>query len=414
MMGKKLFLVLIGSLMLSMGLMSASSESLREQLDAQERRLTELEDALAGNPSGNSALAGVINRRFILKSQDGDYSMRLRGRVHFKGQFPMSGPADAASNEYLQLRRIRTGVEGVLAKYYEYKIEYDFGRGDAGLTDGFLGLTHFDNAKIRMGRFKVPFMAEELTSSNSIRFVERSMLARFAPSRQIGINVRGGGSGFDYVVGVFDGAVDGEYLYAGRVTMGTGNFRIGANALSENNDGSSSLLNLRTEFGTRWFQYDSDTRSDGSRTQFGADLSFWGTPFGFVAEYVMGKQDVAHPDRTGSLTNQGWYVQASYVLTGEKASSGGVTPSNDFVPGSGGLGAFEIAVRYASLSTDSDAHHFASSSSVESASAITAGLNWYMSRHAKFVLNYIHTTFDEKIGGDKSESGILFRTQYSF
>ncbi|MEI2420610.1 porin, partial [Arthrospira platensis SPKY2] len=97
------------------------------------------------------------------------------------------------------------------------------------------------------------------------------------------------------------------------------------------------------------------------------------------------------------MTHSGWYVQTSYVLTGENATSSGVTPAKDFVPGTGGMGAFEVALRYASLSTDSDAHHFATSSSVESASAITAGLNWYMSRHAKFMLNYIHTTFDEKI-----------------
>ncbi len=410
---KKLVMVFMMGLMLFSGAITAASESLRDQIEAQEKRLSELEKALAGTPSGGSQLAGVINRRFTLRSEDGDYSMSFRGRVHFKGQFPMSGPADAADNEYLQLRRIRTCVEGVLAQHYEYKIEYDFGRGSAGLTDGFLGLTHFDNAKIRMGRFKVPFMVEELTSSNSIRFVERSMLARFAPSRQIGINVRGGGSGFNYVAGVFDGAVNGEYMVAGRITMGAGNFRLGANALSENNEGSSSLLDFRTELGTRWFQYDGATRSDGSRTQFGADISYWGTPFGFVAEYIMGKQDVAYETRTASLTNHGWYVQASYVLTGENASAGGVTPANDFVPGSG-MGAFEIALRYASLSTDSDAHHFASSSSVESATAITAGLNWYMSRHAKFMLNYIHTAFDEKIGGDKSESGILFRMQLSF
>lgn len=369
-------------------------------------------------------LAGVMSRRFMLVSEDGAYSMRLTGRVHFKGQFPMSGPASEADASYLELRRVRTGVEGRLAGYYDYKIEYDFGRGGSVLTDGFLGLTHFDAANIRMGRYKVPFSAEELTSSNSIRFVERSMINRFAPSRMIGISVLGKSGNFSYMAGAFDGAVDGKFLLAGRLTLGVDKFTVGANVLGEDNEGSSALPDLRSGQGTRWYRYHADAVSDGSRTQFGGDLSYWGTPFSFVAELLMGKQDVAMEltqgdppaveKRAESLGHMGFMVQAGYVLTGENAAMSGVTPARDFDPATGGMGAFELVARYSQITPDDDAMAFARSGSVETASEITAGVNWYMSRHARLMLNYVQTSFDSEIDGDKSESGVLLRMQLNY
>jgi phosphate-selective porin OprO and OprP len=359
-------------------------------------------------------LAGVMNRRFMLVSEDGDYTMRLTGRVHYKGQFAMDGPASDANDSYMQLRRIRTGVEGRLAKHYQYKIEYDFGRNSAVLTDGFLGLTHFDGANIRMGRFKVPFGAEELVSSNSIRFVERSMINRFAPSRRIGMDLRGKSGNFGYQAGMFDGTMAGEWVFAGRFTLGIEKFTIGANALTENNEGASSLIDFRSGHGTRWWGYHGDLVSDGSRMQLGFDLGFWGTPFHFFGEYNLGEQDVALEGESKALTHTGFTVQAGFVLTGENATVGGVTPRRDFDPATGGSGAFELMARYSQITTDDDAMDFARSGSVKSASEITAGLNWYMSRHTKLMLNYVYTSFDSPVSGSDSESGVLLRMQLNY
>ncbi len=365
--------------------------------------------ALADTP-----LAGVLNRRFMLVSEDGAYSMRLTGRVHFKAQFPTSGPADAASDQYFQLRRIRTGVEGMLAQYYEYKVEYDFGRNTATLTDGYLGLTHVDAANLRMGRFKAPFSVEELTSSNSIRFVERSMLNRFAPSRQVGVALHGRSGDFGYNAMIYDGAVKGEHVFAGRATLDVGKATVGVNALTEDNAGSASLIDFRTELGTRWYGYHTDLVSDGRRSQLGGDVSYWGTPLSLVAEFVMGDQDVVLEDASKSLSHTGWYVQAGYVLTGENATVGGVTPARDFDPAKGGAGAFELVARYAQVKTDDAAMDFARDGSIKDASALTAGVNWYMSRHTKLMLNYVHTSFESAIGGDKSEGGVLVRMQLNY
>lgn len=359
-------------------------------------------------------LAGVMNRRFMLVSEDGAYSMRLTGRVHFKGQFPMDGPARDADDSDLQLRRIRTGVEGKLAKHYEYKIEYDFGRSSAVLTDGFIGLTHYAGANIRMGRYKVPFSVEELTSSNSIRFVERSLINRFAPSRQIGASVLGDSGRFGYQIGVFDGAVDGNYLFAGRLTLGVDKLTWGVNALNEDNASSTALIDFRSGQGTRWFGYHGDVVSDGSRTQIGADISYWGTPFSFQGEFVLGTQDVARDGTNKSLNHNGFTAQTGYVLTGESATAGGVNPARDFDPETGGTGAFELMARYSRITTDDDALDFARSGSVKSASEITVGMNWYMSRHAKLMLNYGHTSFDSAVDGSDGESGVLVRMQLNY
>lgn len=389
-----------------------SVTDLRSELDALRGRIAQLEDQAAKTPA--KPLAGALNRRFMLVSEDGDYSMRLTARVHFKGQFPLTGPTDVNNNEYLELRRIRTGFEGKLAKYYEYKIEYDFGRSSAALTDGYLGLTHFGAASFRMGRYKVPFSVEELTSSNSIRFVERSMLNRFAPSRQIGASMHGKSGDFGYMAGAFNGAVSSKYLLAGRATLNVDAVTFGVNALTESNRGAVLPLDFRTDFGTRWFRYHADARSGGSRTQYGGDVSYWGGPLGVVAEYLIGEQDVALSGTNKSLSHAGWYVQASYVLTGEKATVAGVNPAKDFDPSAGGAGAFELVARFAKIDADDDGLDFATSASVKSASAVTAGVNWYMSRHTKLVLNYVHTSFDSEFEGEKSEGGILARVQLNY
>jgi len=393
---------------------------LREELNAQkdlQRRMDELERRLnvyEGN--GGKLLAGFDKGKFFLASEDDDFRLTFGGRIHFHGIFPTSGPSK--NTDDLIIRRIRTVLQGRLARHYEFKIEYDFGRGKQALTDGYLNLAHIEEAQVRMGKFKVPFSVEELTSSNSIRFVERSIVSRaFAPSRKIGVAIHGKAGAFGYQAGVFDGSETGNFIYAGRATFDAGSgVTLGANAFHEHNRGADlNDTSYSTELATKFFRYAAGTVSDGSRTSYGFDISYWGTPLGLVAEYIASRQDASLGSDNRKLTNDGWLLQGSYVLTGENATAGGVTPKKNFDPANGGWGALELAARYAVLDADSSAFPtFATPASTDKATVQTAGLNWYLNRNFRVMLNYVYSEFDERVNGDKSEAGVLFRVQLAF
>jgi len=403
------------------GGLQADIAELREELSAQredlQRRLEELERRLAPSAAvGGNLQAGYDKGKFFLESADGDYRITFGGRIHFHGVFPLDGPSK--NTDDLVIRRIRTVVEGHLARFYEFKIEYDFGRERQALTDGFLNLAHLKEAQFRMGKFKVPFSVEELTSSNSIRFVERSLVSRsFAPSRLIGASVHGKVGSFGYETGVFDGSETGRFLYAGRVSFApVQGISLGANAYHEHNDGRDlNAINYSTERGTELFRYAAGTASDGHRTTCGVDVSYWGTPLGLVGEYIVSRQNARRGGDTTSLTHDGLMVQASYVLTGENATARGLTPKKTFEPANGGWGALELAARYAVVNFDSDAFPtFATGTSVDGVATLTLGLNWYLNRNMRIMFNYVQSDFDDRIDGHKREEGILARVQLAF
>jgi phosphate-selective porin OprO/OprP len=111
-------------------------------------------------------------------------------------------------------------------------------------------------------------------------------------------------------------------------------------------------------------------------------------------------------------------VAASYVVTGEQASYKGVNPKRPFDPRNGAWGAVEIATRYSDLSVDKDAFpSFADPAvSARKARAWAAGVNWYLNKGVKIVLDYEQTKFDGGAAGAdrEDERVILSRFQIAY
>ena len=133
-----------------------------------------------------------------------------------------------------------------------------------------------------------------------------------------------------------------------------------------------------------------------------------------LAEYVSTDTDVTRLGSDERFHNDAWQIAMSYVVTGENASFKGVVPRSDFRPGeNGGWGAWEIAARYHELNVDSDIFDtgFASPlTSAENASAWGVGVNWYLNRWVKLMLDYDRTAFDGggADGGDRPTESVLF------
>ncbi|HEY5072041.1 MAG TPA: porin [Caulobacteraceae bacterium] len=119
---------------------------------------------------------------------------------------------------------------------------------------------------------------------------------------------------------------------------------------------------------------------------------------------VQSEYDRFHVQRTASgVTDphfEGWYVEGSWVLTGQARRYNAQTAAFDAPPvsrgvGAGGFGVVELALRYADMNLD---YHAGSPGSAPAADAIrggdletwSAGLNWYLNSVVRLALEGQH------------------------
>ncbi len=135
--------------------------------------------ALAATGLSGAALADSAETKggLTIKTDDGRFSMKIGGRIHFDGyvgtaedSIRANGLGDPVSTTVF--RRARLSLEGK-AYGWDYKFEEDFtAAGAAGIREMWLGTSVFGH-NLRIGQAK-PFRGmEELTSSNEIVFMER-------------------------------------------------------------------------------------------------------------------------------------------------------------------------------------------------------------------------------------------------
>lgn len=173
----------------------------------------------SGAPSRSGGVEVGYKDNFYLRTSDGNFEIKAAGRVHTDLRVFESSTKQIFRRDSLdpresldsgfQIRRARLGLSGTLWKNYELKVETNLNGGGAALTDGYLNLKHLPWAQLRVGQFKEPFGLENMSSTNYIDFIERSMAATNtgAPLRDIGIMVYGKpwAGQVEYGLGVFNG-----------------------------------------------------------------------------------------------------------------------------------------------------------------------------------------------------------------
>jgi phosphate-selective porin OprO/OprP len=138
---------------------------------------------------------------FTLESANGKNSVGLTGRMHFDGRNSNVNDFDTRSHEnndkdtasaadQFELRRARIGVKGQFAKHFKYEVTGNF-PGTATIDVAYLDYAKYNEASIRIGKFKQPWGLEQLTSSNNIDFMERSYNDQLTPGKKLGAMVFG-------------------------------------------------------------------------------------------------------------------------------------------------------------------------------------------------------------------------------
>jgi phosphate-selective porin OprO/OprP len=335
----------------------------------------------------------------------------------------VGGSALGDQEDGVEVRRARLYFSGLIYGSVEYKLQFDFAGGEAVLKDAYLCLTDFTLGELWMGHFKEPFSLEELTSSKYITFLERALPNVFAPGRNTGFMLHNVAADerMTTAIGVFrdtddfgENADDGGYNTTGRVTVlpiyenkGANLLHLGA-AYSYRNPDDSIQYRQRPEAHLTDRFVDTGAFAGDQVDLVGLEAAWVDGPLSLQGEYTM-----ADADRLGSGSDvkfDGYYVQASYFLTGEhrsyKTSEGAFSrtkPRENYNSG-GGPGAWEVKARYSKLDlSDSDI----TGGKLDN---ITAGVNWYLNPNTRIMWDYVHAD-KENIG---QADMLTMRLQFDF
>ena len=365
--------------------------------------------------------------KLAIESPDGDYKFKFNGRIMADQTFVNSDEKDLSSGS--ELRRARLGFGGTIFKVWDFQLTADFGGTSHSVKDAYIRYKGFENNKITVGNHHSPFAMELADSSKYMTFIERSIGSELIQGasgpgdRRNGISSFHNGDNWTAQYGVFgknisknDGTGDDRVTYSARATFApihekTHALHFGAGFAYQDFDKDNLSVRFRARPGThsdsRWI--DSSVTADGAEF-LTLDAAYVNGPFSIQAEYDRAMVDAA----TGSDVDvDSYFVQADWFLTGEsrnyKAKSGhfsSVKPKGEV--GKGGIGAWQIAARFASADMN-DGSHVGGELDV-----LTLGLNWYATKNVRFMANYneVLDVKDSSLVSDGDEpSSFVLRSQ---
>jgi len=399
-----------------------------ERIKALEASVKRLETKIEA-PQGSSDFRVYWKDGLHFESADKMFTGKFGGRIHLDSAW-MSGDDGINAGpgkmvDGVEFRRARLYVSGMLYERIEYKAQYDFAGGDADFKDVYLGVTKIPVVgNLRAGQFKEPFGLEELTSSNYITFLERSLTETFVPSRNTGIMLHNHelDEKLTWAIGVFKDTdsygnrkSDGEGNVTARVTGlpyyeedGEKLVHVGLAGSYRSPNGGMVQYEQRPEAHLAPVFVDTGAFAADHATLIGAELAGVMGPASLQAEYMWA--DVDTPGGGGNASFGAFYVMGSFFVTGEhrpyKRSNGTfsrVKPKHRFGSDEGS-GALEVALRYSQADLNDGPINGGKLDDV------TAAVNWYLNRNTRVMTNYIHSDLDT-VGNANS---FLIRFQIDF
>jgi phosphate-selective porin OprO/OprP len=413
-------------------LKKAAEKEKQEEMNGLPARVSKLEkQADATKPTWDSS------KMLSFASPDGNFTAKIGGRIYFVYRHIFErndNPANAggAPDQFI-LDSARFQFDGTFFKDFYYRVEGEAAKNggsgnDFQVKDTYIGWTMVkDVLSIQGGQMKVPWSQEETTSSRFIDFAERSLLNRLSPSHDQGIMAFGSAAEgiFQWWLGGFNGSgrntadTNDEKDLAGRLfvtpfkTVGglAKDLRFGFDftvgdvdngnvaGITDGDLGGITVNPLAGAAGV----------ADGLRTRLNASFSWIFSSFSLRGEYAIVKQELVDTAAESDFEIKSWYVQGTYLLTGEaKPLENRVKPNQNLSPFNGGWGAWELAARICVLDTsDAEDAGFVASTANQKTTQITAGINWWWAPNVALRIDWEHLKFDEDLpnikSGDKAE-----------
>lgn len=413
------------------------------------------------------------NGRPSFETSDGNFTAQIRGRVQFDvaaydqdGEGPLGtdyrrgSVGDATENQRARdlssganFRRAQIGVEGTFFKDFGYSLGFQFG--GSGTEEGgrvqdvYVEYKGFENWRIRAGAFSPPANLDDAAGSADTLFLERASASELSRALagsegRAGFGVLGNGERWTASLVLTGGTIgttafDEQLALVGRGTYLAINdpqlqLHVGANATwifqpadsgFDNTPRSPVRLRDRPEIrvdGTRLI----DTGNIDATSVFapGVEIALRYKGLVVQAEHFWYQIERRRPAVGPVLADpdfSGYYVQASYVLTGENrrynAQNGAFTNPRPakFVGGkddTAGGGAWEVAARYSVVDLN---YNEGAAGTALPAGGIrggrqeiwTAGLNWYLNQAVRLSADFQHVDVDRlSPGGTAFGAGV--------
>ncbi|HEX3809229.1 MAG TPA: porin [Rhizomicrobium sp.] len=444
-------------------------DQLQQEVDSLSAQLSDLKrstsaqyvDVQAKPADPDAVKVSLKGGKPVFKTADGNFTFEPRILVQYdsayyaQGHVPGGVDFDSGSN----FRRARFGVDGTLFKDWSYEFIYDFGGSGAettGISSAYLQYNGLGDVHLKIGAYAPPESFDDTTAVTDLLFLERAQPTDLARGIA-GSDGRDAATIFAYDDNYFaalsyTGGVTGQtaifdeqQALVGRaayrlVNTPDANLAIGADSSYVFKIGDlapdTGLLNTfslseRPELNVD----DNNVKLISTGSLFASKVWQWGLEAAgnWKSLYGQGGYYNYHVDRNGLGVNDasfdGWYAQASWVLTGEertyvpsKGSFAAPKPNNPFDFDQAGIGAWELAARYSVLNLDSDEGAAGFATPVNGVRGgeqkiWSAGISWYPNTAVRFMLDFQHTdvTRLDALGGnaDAKLDAVSLRTQFA-
>lgn len=377
--------------------------------------------------------------KITIGSQDKDFEWAVIGRVMADYIFTNADETELESGG--ELRRARLGMEAKLWEHWVGKLEVDHDEDELSVKDAYVGYeSKWSGGKwwTRWGQQHVPFGFATLSSSKYMTFMNRPIYSdnEIEPARQMGVAGFMNGERWTVHVGAFTanldepgdcffgaenggtGECDQEFAFGARAT-GTPFMRdkthllhLGAGIVYRNPNGGTIDIDQRDAvihlIDSKNLNADFKGTADDA-VAYNMEVGGVYGPAHLLAQYVnmnVNREDPSLDD----VTLQAWSVDLGFFLTGEsknydagKAQWGSIKPKG--IVGKGGIGAWEVAVRY----EEADYNDFDEAFIGGEMDLLTVGLNWYVNNSMRFMANYVDTLdYNEPGSGDDGDEPSAF------
>lgn len=352
----------------------------------------------------------------------GDMKLTIGGRLHLD---TVSIDSDVVQFEDdTDIRRLRVDATLDLGKDWRLKLDGDVGGLSPGVYNAWIAYRGLKNWEFRFGNFIAPFGAENMMSSNNMKFVERSLASELAPNFLLGASAAYKGDNWSITGGYFTNPLEDEELTNrddGKSVIVRGVFApiekrrealhfAAAVERRELDGGATSRVRAVPEFAlTRQALVDTGNLAGiDSYTNLNLEAAYMNGPFVVKGQYITRRNDAPV---LGDPEYKGYEVEGAWVITGERqryssstGTFGEINPDKDSP-----LGAWEVAARYSNLDL-SDGTVLGGEQE-----NWTVGVNWYATQNVRVSANYVDAKAEpNRLGVSDNPSAVMGRLQIAF
>ena len=371
----------------------------------------------------------VSENGLIFRSEDNHHLIRLGGLLQLDDR-EFVDPGTTDMSKFL-IRRARPYASGYFYDDWEYRFAPEFALSAPNATsyqttiaDAFINYDPIEEIQVQVGKFTVPVGLETLTPAAYLPFSERSLTSNLIPNRDLGVMTHGSlfseklswaamvgagarndtvQSGLDYGSGPvgyfrlysqpFRGEMDVPEELRG-LHLGVGG-SIGWQTQNDSISSANLFQNYSTDGGNTFLSFPNGLGVQGEVWRISPQVYYNYGPFECWAEFTAEQQGVntagVYGSTGGGFTNYqttAWDVVLDWVITGERASLGGVVPEKPLNFDTGDIGAWELALRYDGLAAGGNMFRpinegglgISQTQNATGVNGASLGINWYPNR----------------------------------